>query len=321
MEPSAVGGMDYEAQADDAGAWRGAITQSLLPLHFETVDSLSFRGRVLARREGGMRLAEVQATGHIGRRGEEDLADGHGDFVLCQVLEGRTEIFQAGRTALLRPGDLVVYDSTRPMEIVAPLGFKTRFFTFPRSTTGIAPGIMGELLARRIGPDAALAGAVAATLDSLAPAYSRLSSPSRSRAFAGLSGLVAGLFLEVLGTPAVEDDGGRANFVQLAAYAESHLGDPELGARSIAAAHYVSVRLVHKLFAAEGTSVGAWVRARRLERCREELGLPENSSQPVAALAARCGFASPSHFTTVFRETYAETPAHYRRRVLGLAAG
>ena len=49
-------------------------------------------------------------------------------------------------------------------------------------------------------------------------------------------------------------------------YALEHLHDPGLGPDQIARAHFVSTRYVHKLFAAAGCGVAAWVREQRLER-------------------------------------------------------
>jgi len=43
---------------------------------------------------------------------------------------------------------------------------------------------------------------------------------------------------------------------------------------TVAAAHYISVRYLYRLFDAQGTTVAAWIRPRRLERCRVDLADP-----------------------------------------------
>ena len=58
----------------------------------------------------------------------------------------------------------------------------------------------------------------------------------------------------------------------------------------------------------------------RLERCREDLGRPDLAALPVASLVSRWGVVSVQHFTNVFRATYGQTPAGYRRQVLGADA-
>lgn len=52
---------------------------------------------------------------------------------------------------------------------------------------------------------------------------------------------------------------------------DDRLAGPALFPASIAAAHHVPVRHVHRLFAQEGTAAGTWIRHRRLEESRREL--------------------------------------------------
>jgi AraC-like DNA-binding protein len=287
-----------------------------LPLNFETLDGQSFRGTVRAHAEGGVNFADVDATGHAATRGPADIRDGRREYVLCQLRDGGADFTQRGRTARLSPGEFLVYDSTLPLEIVAPAGFSTRFLTFPREMAGIAPGQMHELVCRTIKPTAQLAPALSTTLAAVAPVLASLPSQSRLRSLSAVVRLTTALFLDELGEPAAGQGTGRLSFEELTGYIEKNLDNPELGPRVLAAAHFVSLRLVHQIFAAQGTTVGSWIRSRRLERCREDMVRPELGRTPVAAIAERWGINSASHFNQVFRQTYGETPAQYRRRVL-----
>jgi len=58
------------------------------------------------------------------------------------------------------------------------------------------------------------------------------------------------------------------------------------------------------------TSVGEWVRNRRLEFAREAL---QNRDTPVSRIAFEAGFADHSHLTRLFRARFGLTPAEYRR--------
>ncbi|MGH1556477.1 helix-turn-helix domain-containing protein [Streptomyces sp. L7] len=68
----------------------------------------------------------------------------------------------------------------------------------------------------------------------------------------------------------------------------------------------VSVRTLHRAFA-DGESVMAHVRRRRLEGARRELGLP-GGPFTVADIAARWQFADPSHFRRAYRGAYGHSP-------------
>lgn len=109
----------------------------------------------------------------------------------------------------------------------------------------------------------------------------------------------------------------RALMLSVHAYLEAHLGDPALSPRSLAAAHFVSVRYLHLLFEEERTTVADTIGRRRLERCRRDLLDPALRSQPVAAVAAPWGFTSPAHFSRLFRATYGIPPSELRRRHTG----
>ncbi|HKP29461.1 MAG TPA: AraC family transcriptional regulator, partial [Gemmatimonadales bacterium] len=58
------------------------------------------------------------------------------------------------------------------------------------------------------------------------------------------------------------------------------------------------------------SSVGEWVRNRRLEFAREAL---LDATQPISRVAISAGFADQSHMTRLFRHRFGATPAEYRR--------
>jgi AraC-like DNA-binding protein len=99
---------------------------------------------------------------------------------------------------------------------------------------------------------------------------------------------------------------------QLIAYIEAHLADPDLTPGTLAAAHHVSVRYLHRLFETGGETVAGRIRRRRLERCRHDLLDPALRDRPVAAIGARWGLRNPAHLTRLFREAHGLPPAAYR---------
>lgn len=93
----------------------------------------------------------------------------------------------------------------------------------------------------------------------------------------------------------------------------NYLSDPALSPSSIAAALHVSMRQVHALFSASGTSVSAFVRTRRLESAKRDLVDPTLAHLGIADHAARWGFADGPHFTRSFENAYGLTPIEFRR--------
>jgi AraC-like DNA-binding protein len=97
------------------------------------------------------------------------------------------------------------------------------------------------------------------------------------------------------------------------AYARRHLTDSDLTPERIAAAHAVSVRRLYLLLGDAGISLEQWLITERLEAARTMLATARHDGLTVAAVAARCGFSSPSHFTRRFRAAYGMTPSEWRR--------
>ncbi|GIJ44897.1 transcriptional regulator [Virgisporangium aliadipatigenens] len=97
--------------------------------------------------------------------------------------------------------------------------------------------------------------------------------------------------------------------------ADERLTDPELSPATLARSLNVSVRTLHRAFAAVGEPVGAYVRRRRLEQAR--LALESSGARPsVSEIAARWQFSDSSHFVRAFKQRFGVTPAEYARALL-----
>jgi AraC-like DNA-binding protein len=104
--------------------------------------------------------------------------------------------------------------------------------------------------------------------------------------------------------------------LRICAFIEGQLGDYELEVSSIAAAHYISVRYLQKLFEEEGQTVTRWIRDRRIEHCRMDLANAALVHMPVSVIAARRGLRSPAHFSRLFKENFGLAPGEYRTHAL-----
>ncbi|GAB3843332.1 hypothetical protein GCM10029963_17920 [Micromonospora andamanensis] len=98
------------------------------------------------------------------------------------------------------------------------------------------------------------------------------------------------------------------------AFITEHLGDADLSARTVAAAHHISLRTLYRLWEGEEASVAELIRLRRLDRCRRDLTSPLHASKPIYAIAARWGFLDKTSFTRLFRATYGTSPQDYRQQ-------
>jgi len=95
-------------------------------------------------------------------------------------------------------------------------------------------------------------------------------------------------------------------------FIEEHLADPALNPATIAAAAGMSVRHLHRLFAYRRCTVGDWIRERRLERCRRDLGDPRFRERTITDIAFYWGFSESAHFSRSFKKQFGVSPRAFR---------
>jgi AraC-like DNA-binding protein len=116
---------------------------------------------------------------------------------------------------------------------------------------------------------------------------------------------------------APESGAGRAAWqdallLRVKAFARQHLGDPGLDARTIAAAHHVSLRQLYKTCAKADLRLEQWIIAERLGHAAEDLARSSPADLSIGEVAHRWGFATASHFATRFRSAYGVSPREWQ---------
>ncbi|MFE6410970.1 helix-turn-helix domain-containing protein [Streptomyces sp. NPDC057837] len=241
-----------------------------------------------------------------------------GFLYLARIDRPSRTITRDGTEVTLLPKGLVFCDPARRR--LAQAGDDGRMTVFRIARRHL--GVPDPDLDRVVGASVPGRGLGALVSDFLAALATEARSPRPligDRLARGALDLVAALVMDLLQTPAPQEaePGRRADtemLTRIRAYIEARLREPGLSPGSIALAHHISVRYLHKLFQSDGTTVGRWVRQRRLDSCRRELSRTPNRRITVAAVANRWGFSSPAHFSRTFREAYGMTPSQWQAR-------
>ncbi|NUU19176.1 helix-turn-helix domain-containing protein [Cellulomonas humilata] len=234
-------------------------------------------------------------------------------FLAVQV-SGTTMVAQGDHQAVLRAGDMVVYESTRPYTVLNTDRTELHYFQVPRSALALADGALAAVTGLRIGPDNnALAAVVAPYFDSLG-STDVLDDPTAAALVAGPSiDLLRALIATHVADPGLAAAPLHGSLVlRVQEYVRAHLADRGLSAATIAAAHHVSVRHLYAELARAGIRLGDWIRTARLEACRRDLRDPASAHLTAATVGARWGFADASHFGRLFRDAFGTTPREWR---------
>lgn len=295
--------------------WRHQLSTVLLPYDV-VAEPDAFDVALRVGRLGAVQVSDVVAGGQVATRSWRTIARSEDDFyTLGLQSDGSCLVSQDGREAQLRPGELAICDTTRPLTLAFASSFRMIAVQFPRELIRLPPQVMAQVTARRIRMDRGVGAVVAPFLLALAAQLDTIpaaSAPGLADTTLDLVSMLAGALAQA--TPDTPPELRRGLMLQIKTYVERHLRDPRLDPAGLAQAHHISVRHLYALFEAEGTSVARYIRGRRLEGCRRDLAESHRCQVPVAVVAARWGFLSPPHFSRLFKSAYGESPTAFRRR-------
>lgn len=306
------------APVDSIRDWMRLSSRSFGPLTCTTTSPRTFRGDMAAREAGKVHVAHLRFSPHVVERTPVESGEpGAGRYKVGVQLEGRGVVEQAGGTAVLGVGDMALFDTSAPYRLEFPDDSRLLVLMFDHAALDLPPHAVRQLRARRLGPEDPVHGMVGSFLFSLAGHMDDLTGMTGRRMGNSALDLLTTSFNRELDdqASASSDEKDRLR-AAVHDYVEAHLADPGLNPAMIARAHFISVRRLHQVFHEEGTTVSAWIRTRRLERCRRALEDPVSAGVPVARVAARWGFTDGAHFSRVFRAAYGMTPSQVRTRAL-----
>jgi AraC-like DNA-binding protein len=297
------------------GAWQELVSRVLLPVEVSTDVRVGFHGRLQLTELGPLRLSELSADVQLLRRTQRLISTDDPECYLVVIPQrGPGALRQDDREAWLCPGDLAICDSTRPYEIAPSGPLNLLVVTCPRRLLRLDPAEVQQLTAVSFSGQTGIAAMASKLLSGLPAQLRRCDECSAVQLADIVIDLLFTAFVQHLRNGELPSDSQQRLLRQVVRFVEDNLHDPELGPALVASAVHISTRYVHKLFEMEGTTVGAWIRTRRLERCRRDLVDPALRSKPVSSVGARWGLADPSRFSRLFRERFQLTPREYRLR-------
>ncbi len=314
--------MSQRFTTDDVAAterldyWRDAICDVFVQLDCTSARRRSFYGHVSTEALEGVSLSLVDADGQHVVRGRRQLAKAReDDFLLSVQMQGTGIVRQDGRDAVLQPGAMALYASTRPYQLIFPGPFRQLVVQLPRAVLSDAIANPDALTASALSPHAPetrMLGTAVAELKSNAP---MLAPASRTHVASSLvQGLAAALVTLPQATHARAFDARTHARARISSYVDAHLDDPALSATTIAAALGFSRQHLYRLFAGGGDeSLERYIWRARLERVHADLANPALAARSIADLCARRGFSSPEHFSRMFRSRYGTTAHAFRR--------
>ncbi|WP_026116330.1 AraC-like ligand-binding domain-containing protein [Nocardiopsis valliformis] len=295
---------------DRIEGFEAAASQAFAPLRIRAEDGRSFRGEFGSMRVDELVLTRIQADPVTVKRERSVMSSTDPDLIkVAWHVSGRAGVDQGGRQCLLSPGDLVIYESGRPYELPFWESYDTMVVGIPAYLFGAHADQLRQRVAIPV-PAERGTGALLTTMlqgvatgqgsDSVAGAQHHLAT--------ALVSLVCAAFIDAL--PEAEAD----PWERIQAFCLANLSDPGLSVESVASAHHISPRYLHKLCQARGFTLARWIRTERLSRIRRDLGDPLLTDRSTSAVAARWGVLDAGHLGRMLRAEFGETAREIRAR-------
>lgn len=298
-------------------AWEDQICHTFVPLRARCADDVTgFSGEVDSAMLGSVMLAEVSASHALVERTPRLIrSDDPELYKFGLQVSGTSLIEQDDRQASLRPGDLAIYDTSRPYRITFSDDFRMTVAMFPRALVRLPAQQMAAMTAVRLAGDNGLGALIAPLMKGIGAELNASRPVIATHLGDAVVDLVTAAFAQQLDRPLDPDSPAsyRTLVTRVRTFVDERLPDPALTSKAVADAHFVSVRYLQKVFATEGMSVSTLIRTRRLERCRRDLVDRTCEHLSIAQIGCRWGFPDAAHFSRLFRATYGLSPREFRK--------
>ncbi|WP_244177816.1 helix-turn-helix domain-containing protein [Streptomyces atriruber] len=305
------------APGEKTTGWAEITAQALVTTRFRFPDPERFEARMGAMELGPVQLSAISYAQLVSSRTSRLIRQSDPELYQIGVItSGRQGIEQARHSTLVTPGEIVLYDSSRPFVASAegPGSCSSLLLQFPRSLMPLPDGLVAPLCGTSLGVAEGVGQVLRQSLESLAQAGDDLTAGDRQRLGTIVLDLAAAAVAgRVDRTSALPPESrSEALYQQITGFIGRHLRDPGLKPSAVAAAHSISVRVLHRVFQTRGTTVNGYIRQERIARCRRDLADPLLHATPVSSIGARWGYPRPSDFTRAFRTATGMAPTEYR---------
>ncbi len=255
-----------------------------------------------------LKLSTVSSNGiKIQRLKAEPYAANQDNYLAVLLLSGRYMIAQDGREVFLQPGEMTIYDATKPHLIHCPEAFSKVIVSVPKK-------IMRERLfgvelctARKVSSQAGVGLIAANLIGSITTQLKQMDVMTFNR----LSEVALDSITLAFATtrPQHYELSRSRSFVlhQIKSFVEHHLTDPDLTPHVIAQAVQCTPRYINMLLQEENTSLMRYVLSRRLKHCYDALVASNNQHQRISDIAFQWGFNDISHFSRAFKQAFGVT--------------
>lgn len=299
-------------------AWYDLIGTSHVPVAIDSDHRDDFRATIEVHQLGGTVISRLRYPPLQARRTKRLISQSDPEMLLVSHVSRGRHIFRQGRDEYVADvRHVFVRDSSHEGVLINDTPVANIVLQLPRSLFE-RDGLLNRLVAAPIPATHGLGAVLLRVLTDLAKhGANHPPAVTATLTATALDLLVASARL-ASGSPVRLSENSRMRIrqIQIQDYIRRRLADPTLTPTKVASACGVSLRQLHRVFQAEGTTPAAWIRRQRLEQCRRELVDPARADRPIVAIGARWGYPDPATFNRAFRREFGLPPGEYRNQFM-----
>ena len=303
--------------------WMEAVSQAYVSLECTVPTSLEtpFFGAITRRELAAVNLSRISSTSQTVLRTPQQISKASEDIFLLSIqVAGSGRLVQDDKTAHLKPGDLALYDSTRPYQLLFDQHFEQYVLSLPgsllRKRLNNAQDMTASKIATAQSGTARLLSHMVTELMESPPTGGPIVDVSLADSLVGI--LVATL-AENLGSLNLKNDAGTVRRDRIKAYVMANLRDHELSIGKIAQTLGMTASTLHRAWEQEPDSLSNWIWSMRLKGAEQDLRRLACSSKTITEIAYHWGFSSSAHFSRTFRQHFGVPPKEARASMRAVA--
>lgn len=301
--------------------WLDMICSIYVQLECDKPTARDLFGEIEFSRIGGLDLTELRANVQRVRRTSLHTSRAGEDFCLVQLQQAGTGVVcQDGRIAVVKPGDFVVYDCTRPYELLfEEEEHHVLVLRLPRTDLERHVSGLEELTATTVAGDGAAGHLLLSMVSTLRHESERLHPASVQGVSDAITQMIAAGLRSLPHANTRRPSNLQAYHVaRIKAFVKERLKDPALSVASVAQAARLSPDHLARLFRNEPVSLSRLIWQWRLEGCQRDLTAPMLANRTVSDIAFSWGFNDAAHFSRSFKEQYGMSPREFRQQALAM---
>ncbi|MBR9808497.1 MAG: helix-turn-helix domain-containing protein [Alphaproteobacteria bacterium] len=233
-------------------------------------------------------------------------------FGVILMLEGGQRLVQDNHEVDLGPGDISVWDASRPAQFSSTGTVRQISLLVPHTKLKLYASSIEDVCAQRINGRSGLGLLLASHLQALSAV---LGTQEEGEVQASTEAAT----LDLVSAAIRPDKAGdykssihKTMIRRIQNYIVNNLRDPDLSPGMIARSFRISPRYLHKIFEASEYTVSEWILQRRLLACQSSLKDPALNHMTITEIAFNWGFSSAPYFSRVYRQNFGMTPSDAR---------